>query len=197
MYRLAQQDPHLTGNRTLEPARLKRVTDWAMRLNHATLAIGAAVLGGMGVRSARVMTNNPHKAQALKGLRVRCGSCAILREARFGRQLRQAGAPHRIHTGKTKKLSGDCAPASRGSVPISSGAHRQSGDFDRCARRAAVVRHIALCRLTTGRFSSPSIGMQNYVMFGQLVESRILAIRQRVAAPQPSVCHFARKVHEA
>lgn len=41
---------------------------------YMTLAIGAAVLGGMGVRSARVMTNNPHKAQALKGLRVRCGS---------------------------------------------------------------------------------------------------------------------------
>jgi GTP cyclohydrolase II len=33
-------------------------------------AIGAAVLGGLGVRSLRLMTNNPHKVQALEGLGV-------------------------------------------------------------------------------------------------------------------------------
>jgi len=33
-------------------------------------AIGAAVLGGSGVRSVRSTTNNPHKVQALEGLGV-------------------------------------------------------------------------------------------------------------------------------
>lgn len=33
-------------------------------------AIGAAVLGGLGVRSVRLMTNNPHKVQALESLGV-------------------------------------------------------------------------------------------------------------------------------
>jgi hypothetical protein len=33
-------------------------------------AIGAAVLGGLGVRSVRLMTNNPRKVEALEGLGV-------------------------------------------------------------------------------------------------------------------------------
>jgi GTP cyclohydrolase II len=67
------------------------------------LAIGAAVLGGLGVRWVRLMTNNPHKMQALEGLRVRCGACATLsrlepsQAARLGRQFRQVRAPHRIY----------------------------------------------------------------------------------------------------
>ena len=38
-------------------------------------AIGAAMLGGLGVRSVRLMTNNPHKVHALDGL----GLCVVER----------------------------------------------------------------------------------------------------------------------
>ena len=57
-------------------------------------AIGAAMMGGLGVRSVRLMTNNPHKVQALEGpRRVRCGACATLsrleptQAARLGHQF--------------------------------------------------------------------------------------------------------------
>ena len=114
------------------------------------------------------MTNNPHKAQALKGLRVRCGSRAILRAARFGRQLRQAGAPHRFIPVEAllvtvhRQAVGRCP-----SQAVRTGSQAILTDVRAGPPpKTLLVRHIALCRLTTGRFSSPSIGMQNYVMFG-------------------------------